>query len=107
MANLRFTARKERRSFLCLRSTYVDKDGVTKSNVPSLDAEGSIILHAQDYVMFVVSEWGIADVYLRATLTVSSSRSKLPTPISAPVKEQILTTPLIEDWISKASISWI
>lgn len=89
---------KNGRSFLCLRSTYVDKDGVTKSNVVPWMPEGSIISMLKNYVMFVVSEWGIADVYLKSYIDRIKALIRIAHPDFRPwLKEQILTTPLIEE----------
>ena len=87
------------RSFLCLRSTYVDKNGETRSNVVPWLPEGSIVSMLKNYVMFVVSEWGIADVYLKTYVDRIKALIKVAHPDFRPwLKEQILTTPLIEEW---------
>lgn len=87
------------RSFLCLRSTYVDKSGETKSNVVPWLPEGSIVSMLKNYVMFVVSEWGIADVFLKTYVDRIKALIKIAHPDFRPwLKEQILTTPLIEEW---------
>lgn len=87
------------RSFLCLRSTYVDKSGETRSNVVPWLPEGSIVSMLKNYVMFVVSEWGIADVYLKTYVDRIKALIKIAHPDFRPwLKEQILTTPLIEEW---------
>ena len=87
------------RSFLCLRSTYKTGSGETKSNIVPWLPEGSIVTTPKNYVMFIVSEWGIADVYLRTY----TDRIKALIRIAHPefrewLKEKILTTPLIEEW---------
>ena len=86
------------RSFICLRSTY-KKDGELKSNVVPWLPEGSIVSMLKNYVMFLVSEYGVADVYLKTY----TERIKAIIKIAHPdfrewLKEQILTTPLIEEW---------
>lgn len=87
------------RSFLCLRSTYVDKNGETKSNVVPWLPEGSIVSMLKNYVMFVVSEWGIADIYLKSYVDRIKALIKIAHPDFRPwLKEQILTTTLIEEW---------
>lgn len=86
------------RSFLCLRSTYVDKNGETQSNIVPWLPEGSIVSMLKNYVMFVVSEWGIADVFLKTYVDRIKALIKVAHPDFRPwLKEQILTTTLIED----------
>lgn len=53
------------RSFLCLRSTYTDKKGVLHSNIVPWLPEGSIVTTPKNYQMYIVSEYGLADVYLK------------------------------------------
>lgn len=87
------------RSFLCLRSTYVDKSGVTQSNIVPWLPEGSIVSMLKNYVMFIVSEWGLADVYLKTYVDRIKALIKIAHPDFRPwLKEKILTTPLIEEW---------
>ena len=87
------------RSFLCLRSTYVDKAGETKSNIVPWLPEGSIVSMLKSYVMFVVSEHGLADVYLKTYIDRIKALIKIAHPDFRPwLKEKILTTPLIEEW---------
>ena len=89
---------KNGRSFLCLRSTYVDKEGVTQSNVVPWMPAGSIVSMLKNYVMFVVSEWGIADVYLKSYVDRIKALIKIAHPdFRQWLKDQILTTPLIEE----------
>lgn len=57
---------KNGRSFLCLRSTYKDKEGAVRSNILSALPLGSIITTPRVDVMYVVSEYGVADLYLRS-----------------------------------------
>lgn len=86
------------RSFLCLRSTYVDKAGVTQSNVVPWMPAGSIVSMLKNYVMFIVSEHGIADVYLKTYVDRIKAIIKVAHPdFREWLKEQILTTPLIEE----------
>ena len=89
---------KNGRSFLCLRSTYKTHEGETKSNIVPWLPEGSIVSMLKNYVMFVVSEWGIADVYLKSYPDRIKALIKIAHPdFRAWLKEQILTTPLIEE----------
>ncbi len=86
------------RSFLCLRSVYVDKNGETQSNIVPWLPEGSIVSMLKNYVMFVVSEWGIADVYLKSYKDRIRALIKIAHPDFRPMlKEKILTTPLVEE----------
>ena len=90
---------KNGRSFLCLRSTYVDKAGVTQSNIVPWLPEGSIVSMLKNYVMFVVSEYGLADVYLKSYVDRIKALIKIAHPdFRQLLKDQILTTPLIEEW---------
>ncbi|MEA4895810.1 MAG: acetyl-CoA hydrolase/transferase C-terminal domain-containing protein [Oscillospiraceae bacterium] len=87
------------RSFLCLRSTYIDKNGETRSNVVPWLPEGSIVSMLKNYVMFVVSEWGVADIYLKSYPDRIKALIKIAHPdFRSCLREQILTTPLIEEW---------
>lgn len=87
------------RSFICLRSTYVDKTGTIKSNIVPWLPEGSIVSMLKNYAMFIVSEWGLADVYLKTYVDRIKALIKIAHPdFRASLKEQILTTPLIEEW---------
>ncbi len=86
------------RSFLCLRSTYVNHEGETKSNIVPWLPEGSIVSMLKNYVMFIVSEWGLADVYLKSYIDRIKAIIKIAHPdFREQLKEQILTTPLIEE----------
>lgn len=90
---------KNGRSFLCLRSTYVTHEGETKSNIVPWFPEGSIVTTTKNYIMYVVSEWGIADVYLKTYTDRIKALIKIAHPDYRQwLKEKILTTPLIEEW---------
>ncbi len=56
---------KNGRSFLCLRSTYTDKAGVQHSNIVSKLPAGSIVTTPRYLPQYIVTEYGVADVYLR------------------------------------------
>ena len=87
------------RSFLCVRSTYTDKQGVLQSNIVPWLPEGSIVSMLKNYVMFIVSEHGLADVYLKTYVDRIKALIKIAHPDFRPMlKEKILTTPLIEEW---------
>ncbi|NCB73186.1 MAG: hypothetical protein EOM51_00365 [Clostridia bacterium] len=90
---------KNGRSFLCLRSTYVDKKGETQSNIVPWLPAGSIVSMLKNYVMFIVSEYGLADVYLKTYVDRIKALIKIAHPdFRQWLKDQILTTPLIEEW---------
>ena len=53
----------------------------------------------KNYVMFVVSEYGLADVYLKSYVDRIKALIKIAHPdFRQWLKDQILTTPLIEEW---------
>ena len=89
---------KNGRSFVCLRSTY-KKDGELKSNIVPWLPEGSIVSMLKNYVMFIVTEYGVADVYLKSYVDRIKALIKIAHPdFREWLKEQILTTPLIEEY---------
>lgn len=57
---------KNGRSFLCLRSTYTDKQGVVRSNIHAALPEGSVVTTPRFLVQYLVTEYGVADVYLKS-----------------------------------------
>lgn len=59
------TRSKGGRSFLCLRSTYKDKQGVRKSSIVPWLPEKSVVTTPRYMQMYIVSEYGVADVYLK------------------------------------------
>ena len=92
------TRAKNGRSFLCLRSTYLDHDGVTHSNIVPWLPEGSIVTTPKNFVMFVVTEHGIADVFLKTLKDRIKSLIQIAnSDFRAELKEKICTTPLIEE----------
>lgn len=56
---------KNGRSFLCLRSTFTDKEGVVHSNIHAALPEGSVVTTPRFLVQYLVTEYGVADVYLK------------------------------------------
>ncbi len=91
------TRAKGGRSFLCLRSTYVDGCGETKSNIVPWLPEGSIVTTPKNYVMYVVSEWGLADIYLRTMRDRIKALIKIAHPdFRQWLMDKILTTPIVE-----------
>lgn len=92
------TRAKIGRSFLCLRSTYVEHDGITHSNIITWLPEGSIVTTPKNFVMYLVTEHGIADVFLRTL----KDRIKALIEIAHPdfreeLKEKICNTSLIAE----------
>jgi acyl-CoA hydrolase len=57
---------KNGRSFVALRSTRTDKEGRRHSNIVAKLPEGSIVSTPRYEVMYLVTEWGVADVYCRS-----------------------------------------
>lgn len=57
---------KNGRSFLCLRSTYTDKAGVQHSNIVSRLPAGSIVTTPRYIPQYIVTEYGVANVYLKS-----------------------------------------
>jgi acyl-CoA hydrolase len=54
------------KSFICLRSTRKDKEGKVHSNIVAKLPEGSIVTTPRYDVMYLVTEYGIADIFLRS-----------------------------------------
>ena len=50
------------RSFLCMKSTFTDSDGVEQSNIRAKLPAGAVITTPRTDVMNVVTEWGIAQL---------------------------------------------
>ncbi len=77
---------KNGRSFLCLRSIYTDKEGVKHSNIVSMLPEGSIVTTPRYIPQYIVTEYGVANVYLKS----NKDRIKALIPIAHPdFREQI------------------
>ncbi|NLH02195.1 MAG: hypothetical protein GX488_09945 [Clostridiales bacterium] len=86
------------RSFICLRSTYADKDGERHSNVVPWLPEGCIVTTPKVYVMYVVTEWGVADVFMKTLKDRIRALIKIAHPdYRQELKEKICTTPLISE----------
>ena len=56
---------KNGKSFLCLKSTFEDKDGSVKSTITSTLPLGSAVTVARADVQYIVTEYGIADLKFR------------------------------------------
>jgi len=92
------TRAKNGRSFICIRSTYVDHAGVTHTNIVPWLPEGSIVTTLKNFVMYIVTEWGVADVFCKTL----KDRIKAIIQIAHPdfrqeLKEKICSSPLIEE----------
>ncbi|MEG1730984.1 MAG: acetyl-CoA hydrolase/transferase C-terminal domain-containing protein [Oscillospiraceae bacterium] len=57
---------KNGRSFLCLRSTFTDKKGEIHSNIHAALPEGSVVTTPRFLVQYLVTEYGVVDVYLKS-----------------------------------------
>lgn len=53
------------RSFVSLRSVHTDENGEEVSNIVPWLPEGCIVTTPKNVQMYIVSEWGVADVYLK------------------------------------------
>jgi len=90
------TRAKNGRSFICLRSTYKDHDGERHSNVVPWLPEGSIVTTPKVFVMYLVTEWGVADVFLKSIKDRIRAIIKIAHPeYRQQLMEQICTTPLM------------
>ncbi|MEF9971189.1 MAG: acetyl-CoA hydrolase/transferase C-terminal domain-containing protein, partial [Oscillospiraceae bacterium] len=73
-------------------------DGVLHSNVVPWLPEGSIVTTPKNFVMYLVSEWGVADVYLKSLKERICTIIEIAHPdFRAELKEKICTTPLISE----------
>ncbi|NCC67579.1 MAG: hypothetical protein EOM14_05205 [Clostridia bacterium] len=92
------TRAKNGRSFICIRSTYKDHDGVRHSNIVPWLPEGSIVTTLKNFVMFLVTEWGVADVFCRTLKDRIRAIIQIAHPeFRQELKAQICTTPLIDE----------
>lgn len=81
------------RSFMCLRSTYKDKDGERHSNVVAYLPEKSVVTTPRFLVMYVVTEYGVADIFLRTNKERIKALLKIANPdFVSELKEQIIAT---------------
>lgn len=53
------------KSFLCLRSTLTDKNGKLVSKINCTLPPGAVVTTPRSEVMYIVTEYGIADMYLK------------------------------------------
>jgi acyl-CoA hydrolase len=54
------------KSFLCLPSTVETKEGKRKSTITSVLPPGAVVTTQRSDVMYIVTEYGIADLYLKS-----------------------------------------
>jgi 4-hydroxybutyrate CoA-transferase len=86
------------RSFICVRSTHSDKKGNTHSNIVPWLPEGSIVTTSKVFVMYIVTEFGIADVYMKTLKDRIKALIKVAHPdYRKELMEKICTTPLIAE----------
>lgn len=87
------------RSFLCLRSTYKNEEGVRQSSIVPWLPEGCIVTTPKNAQMFIVSEYGVADVFLKTMKDRIRAIIKIAHPdYRVDLKEKILTSPImVED----------
>lgn len=95
------TRAKNGRSFICLRSTYVDRNGERHSDIVPWLPEGSIVTTLKNFVMYLVTEWGVADVFCKTLKDRIRAIIKIAHPdYRQELKDKINTSPLIgeDDW---------
>ncbi|MEF9970802.1 MAG: acetyl-CoA hydrolase/transferase C-terminal domain-containing protein, partial [Oscillospiraceae bacterium] len=86
------------RSFVCLRSTYVDREGERHSNVLPWLPQGCIVTTPKVFVMNIVTEWGVADVFMKTLKDRIKAIIKVAHPdYRKELIEQICTTDLISE----------
>jgi acyl-CoA hydrolase len=74
------------RSFLCLRSTFTNKKGEVHSNIVSELPKGSIVTTPRYLPQYIVTEYGVADIYLKS----NKDRIKALIPVAHPdFREQL------------------
>lgn len=87
------TRSKGGRGFLCLRSTYKDKDGNRQSSIVPWLPEKSVVTTPRYLQMFIVSENGVADVFLKTNKDRIRAIIKIAHPDYIPwLKEQIVSS---------------
>ncbi len=89
---------KNGRSFLCLRSTYTDKAGETHSNIVSILPAGCVVTTPRYLIQYIVSEHGVADVYLRTNKERIRALVNIAHPdFRSSLKDEIIATGQIAD----------
>lgn len=79
------------KSFLCLRSTYKNDEGRLCSNVVAWLPEKSVVTTPRYLSMYIVSEYGVADVFLRT----NKERIRALLPIAHPDFRAELTEQIV------------
>lgn len=87
------------RSFLCLRSTFTDKKGETHSNIVSVLPTGSVVTTPRYFVQYAVTEYGVADIYLRTNKERIRRLLTIAHPdLRAKLREEVIATgQIVED----------
>ena len=90
------TRSKGGRNFICLRSTYTDKAGEQHSNIVPWLPEGCIVTTPKVFTMYIVTEYGCADVFMKTTKDRIKALIKIAHPdYRKELMEKIVTSPLI------------
>jgi len=92
------TRSKGGRSFLCLRSTHKDADGVIQTNIVPWLPEGSIVTTPKYIHMYIVTEFGVANIFLKSNIDRIKALLKIANPDFQPkIKEQIISSGMIKE----------
>ncbi|MEG0875815.1 MAG: acetyl-CoA hydrolase/transferase C-terminal domain-containing protein [Oscillospiraceae bacterium] len=84
------------RSFVNLRSTFVDPQGKLRSNIVPWLPAGSIVTTPKNIMMYIVTEWGVADVFLKTLPDRIRALIKIAHPkFRKWLRDEIATTPMI------------
>lgn len=87
------TRAKGGRSFLCLRSSYKDEEGVRHSSIVPWLPEKSVVTTPRYLQMYIVSEYGVADVFLKTNKDRIRVLIKIAHPdFKEEITEQIVST---------------
>ncbi len=92
------TRSKGGRGFLCLRSTYKDGQGNRQSSIVPWLPEKSVVTTPRYLQMYIVSEYGVADVFLKTNKDRIRAIIKIAHPdYIDTLKEQIVSTGQIKN----------
>lgn len=87
------TRAKGGRGFLCLRSTYKDKAGERQSSIVPWLPEKSVVTTPKYLQMYIVTEYGVADVFLRTNKDRIRAMIKIVHPdYKQTLKDQIIAS---------------
>lgn len=87
------TRSKGGRSFLCLRSTYKDESGTRHSNIVPWLPEKSIVTTPKYLHMYIVTEYGVANIYLKTNKDRIKALLKIAHPdFQSELKDQIISS---------------